>query len=298
MSRMIGVVSGKGGVGKTTIIANLGVAISQFDKNPLLVDTNIRAASLGIHLGFYEDLPANLVDIVNKKAPLGHGIFIHPKYNLKFLPAPIEGTSSELEGEEKLLRNLKNHYDIILSDLAPSFSEEAIKVINSLDEGLVISTPRIPAVADAMRTIKILRENDKEILGIVLNKVEGGDDEISKENIESRCGEDVIAEIPYDKKVRKAVSEGIPVVEKYPNSSASVQMKKLAAKLLDINWEPPGIFERIKGLFGLQGRKGKSEMAQELEKPEAVGKLEETGNTCEICGREFNSERGLNIHKA
>lgn len=295
--------SGKGGVGKTTLVANLGVALSQFNQVPLLVDTNIKASSLGFHLGFYEDLPITLKEVSEGEAPVQHSVMMHPDHHIRFLPSPIEGTELELKNLDEYLKKLKQGYKLILVDIAPAFSEEAMRAIECLDQAIVVSNPRIPAITDAMRTIKVLRENDKEILGIVLNKIQQGHGSTPQE-VEESCGIEVIGEIPWDGKVNRAVEAGKPVVSSYPNSKAAIAFKQLAAELLGIEWQPPTLLSRLKDFFGIERRQEKVKRSQKLrgidfqkeEKPEEKIETQEDFR-CDICGEVFDSKQGLKIHR-
>lgn len=248
MTKIIGVLSGKGGVGKTTLVANLGVAFSQFNRVPLLVDANMRAPSLGLHLGAYEDLPNTLKDIIRGEIPITHAIYKHPIYDLRYLPAPMKGDVADLRNLDRILQKLEN-YNPIVVDTAPAFSEEAIESLRAINQGLVVTTPRLPAITDAMRTIKLLRKAGKRILGIVLNKTQGDKIQATREEVEESCGEKVIAKIPMNKKVLKSVEEGNPIVASYPYSKPAIAFKQLAADILNIHWRPPGLLERIKNLF-------------------------------------------------
>jgi len=246
MSRSIGFVSGKGGVGKTTLTANLSVAIADLGGTPAAVDTNVRASSLGFHLGFYEEFPTTLRDVCNGTSRIGEAVFTHPHKSLKYIPAPMEDTRIRLNGIEDVFNDLKERYYIVLADLAPAFSDEALETIQALDEVIVVSTPTLPAIADAMRTIKTARENDTVVTGIVLNQVRGNDAEMGAAEVEESCDVPVLASIPYDDNVQQAETDGIPVVSRYPITSASRHIKQLAADLMDEDWEPPGFFTRIK----------------------------------------------------
>lgn len=299
MSRVIGILSGKGGVGKTTLTANLGAALSKLDCKPLLIDTNVKASSLGFHLGFYEELPVTLNEILEEGTPLTHGIFIHPSLDLKFMPAPIHGRDTKLDKLDDLISSLKKKYEVILLDIAPAFSEEAIKSIESLDEAIVITTPSIPAVADTMRTISYLEDTNKKILGIVLNKVNEEVFEVEVNEIEDKCGFDVIGAIPTDKKVRKSVEFGVPVVQNKPFSKSSISMMKLASELLDIEWEPPGLLKRLTRFFRSENEYFGANNLSGLDNDDITAEVGGSDKyRCKKCGKSFSSKRGLSIHKS
>jgi len=211
------------------------------------------------------------------------------------LPEP--GGETDLNELDRLVSSLKKSYDVILLDIAPAFSQEAVESVRALDQAIVVSTPTIPAVADAMRTIKLLRKENKEVLGIVLNKTDAVDYEVSLEEIEKTCQVEVIGAVPRDQKVKKSIDNGVPVVKDYPFSKASLEIMRLASELIDVEWRPPGILDRLKSFF--TPRKERAERTF-LSKDYGIDREdgESEGFCCDECGRRFDTKRGLSIHQS
>lgn len=248
---VIGILSGKGGVGKTMLVANLGTALaSEFNKKVILVDGNIKTSHLGLHLGIYEELSVTLREVLLNKVPVMYAVFLHPSTGLRLLPAPMKN-SVNLKKMDRIIKELKTAYDPVLVDCAPGLGREAITAAKAIDKALLVTTPDLPAVTDALKTIDLLKKLKKDILGIILNRVRNERYELSIEEIESTCGYDVICEIPETNKIPESIARGLPVVSLYPDSSVSIKLKKLAAWLVGEEYTPTGFLYTLKSLIGL-----------------------------------------------
>ena len=256
MSRVIGVVSGKGGVGKTTVVANLGATLTnKFNKNVLIFDSNIHTSHLGLHLGMYEDNPVTLREVLIRKAPIMHAIYVHPSTGIRIVPTPLSGDGVDLTKNKcsKLINGVRDSYDMVILDCAPGLGKEVITAIFCIDEALIVTTPDVPAVTDALKTIYMLNKFGKKTLGIVVNRCVNQKYELTSDEISSICNCDVIAKIPEDKRIPESISKGIPTVLLYPNSDASVSLKNLAAHLLGIEYTIEESFvERMKRFLGFR----------------------------------------------
>lgn len=254
MSRVIGILSGKGGVGKTTLVANLGATLTnEFKKNVIVVDSNIKTSHLGLHLGLYEDLPVTLKDVLSRKTSVNYAVYIHPQTGIRLLPAPLNARDVILDRDrfQSVVDQLKRNYNIALIDIAPGLGRETIIASSVIDEGIIVTTPDLPAVTDAIKTIDLLKRLHKEVSGIVINRKKNEKYELSVEEICSNVECDLLSVIPEDKKVPESISKGIPLVIMDKNSLASNAMKILAGKIINENYEPQGFFYSLKKLFGL-----------------------------------------------
>lgn len=252
MSRTIGILSGKGGVGKTTVTANLGAALTHvFKKNVIIFDMNVHASHLGLHLGMYEDPPVTLREVLTNRTPVLHAVYIHPSTGIRIIPVPLNGEVGKITQAKlkKLVNQIKNNYDMIFLDCAPGLGKEVVTAIRAIDEALVVTTPDIPAVTDAMKTINLLEKMDKNVLGIVLNRYENQSYTLKENEIESACNRNVISKIPEDKKIPESISKGVPAVLLYPNCAASISLKKLAGYLSGGIYQEEGLWDRIKSFF-------------------------------------------------
>lgn len=252
MSRVIGVLSGKGGVGKTTIVSNLAAALTNvFNKNVLIFDSNIHTSHLGLHLGMYEDLPATLREVLNRKVPILNAVYLHPQTGIRIIPAPLSGDGVNLTKDKccKLVNEVKNNYDIVILDCAPGLGKETVTAISAIDEGIIVTTPELPAVADALKTIDIFNKLGKRVSGIVINRYRNEKYELTANEIVSTTKSNVLGLIPEDKRIPESISKGIPAVLLHPHSSASIGLKRLAANLINEDYREASFIEKLLQLF-------------------------------------------------
>lgn len=250
-ANVIGVLSGKGGVGKTTVVANLGAALaSKFHKKVLLIDSSVKTSHLGLHLGLYEELPVTLKEVLLKKVPVMYAIFFHPTTGVRLLPAPLKGDVN-LKRMNGIIEELGNAYDPIVVDCAPGLGKDVVLAVKSIDKVLLVTTPDLPSVTDVLKTIDLVKKLKKDIIGIVLNRVRNEKHELTVEEIESTCGYDVVSVIPETNKIPESIAEGVPLVMN-SSCSAAVELKKLAAGLIGAGYQPDGFLYRLKKLFSIQ----------------------------------------------
>ncbi|MEM5875367.1 MAG: cell division ATPase MinD [Candidatus Aenigmatarchaeota archaeon] len=229
--KIISVASGKGGVGKTTITANLSVALSNLGFKVTAIDLNLTTPNLGFQFGYY--LPeVGLHEILKNLDKLEKGIYIHSE-GLKVIPGNLNIESLygiDLSNLDKLIYKLNS--DFVLLDSAAGLGREALASLNSATDILVVTNPEITALTDALRLVKIAENLNKNIIGIALNRVGRSKNEIKKEEVERFLGYEVLAEIPEDKWVVKSIEERVPVLYLNPNCRASIEITNLAYAIL------------------------------------------------------------------
>ena len=235
MGKVIGILSLKGGVGKTSVVTSLGAAIADFGKRVLLIDANFSAPNLGMHL-----------NIINPKITLHHVLgresnindAIHESENFDVIPSSMsDRIINPLKLKDKI-KFLKKKYDIILIDSSPSLNEETLAVMLASDELLVVTTPDYPTLSVTLKAVKLARQRGTSINGLILNKVYNKNFELSIDDIEKTVEVPVMAVIPHDINVLKALAEFAPPTTYKPKSEASAEYKKLAATLIGEKYKP------------------------------------------------------------
>lgn len=236
MTKVIGILSLKGGVGKTSSVVALGHAISSFGKKVLLVDGNLSAPNLGLHLNLIEP-EKTLHHVLGGKVHAKDSI--HELENFDVLPASVFNNSkiSPLKLKNKL-GYLKRRYDFILIDSPPSINEEALGVINASDEIFVVTTPDLPTLGMTLKTAKMIRQKGLPLNGLILNKVYGKNFELSVKHVEDTSDIPVMAVVPHDINVPRALSKFKSVVDYKPKSEGSEEFRRLAAALLKEKYKP------------------------------------------------------------
>ena len=251
--KIYGIISIKGGVGKTTCVSNLGTALAKvFNKKVLLVDANYSAPNLGIHLGIIEKNIKTIHDVLNGKTKIENAI-LSTDHGFDFIPADPKGSIkfgsvSQLKSQ---LNKIKDNYDLILIDSSPNLNNEILSTMLASDKLLAVSTPDYPTLSSTMHAVKVAKRKKTPILGIVLNRVYDKDFELSIEDIENAAEVPVLASLPHEISIMEALSNTTPAVLHTPKSDAVIEYCKLAGSLVGEDYKDPRIFSKIKKLFGL-----------------------------------------------
>ena len=221
---IIGIFSGKGGVGKTTLTVNLAAALSQLKKSVIAIDADFKMSSLSLHLGMYQ-FPVTIKDVLLSQKNLLEAIYIHPS-GIRIIPAPLYAKEIESWKLKEVLSAPFISENYVLLDSPPGLEKNVFDVIDACNSALIITTPDIPAVTDAIKIVRELKERNIAIRGVVVNMNDGRG--IDAEEIEEALELPVLSTIPFDKEVRKSLLARQPLVSYNPYSPAAVEIKKLA----------------------------------------------------------------------
>lgn len=247
MQRVIGVLSGKGGVGKTVTAINLSAALHEFGHEATVVDADVSSANLTVHLGL-PDAVSSLQDILEQKDQLYKAIRVIPR-GLKIVPASLamEKTIVDMSGFKDVVRGRLDGFTVI--DSPPGFSKDLYHIIDACDEVLVVTNPDVPSVTDAIKMIEISKRMGKEGIGVVLTRMEKGPSEIRSAEIQTLCEVPIVGMIPEDKKVKKSIFDRVPLVFNSPYSRAAIDYRHLAAKVAGHAYNPPSLLP-LRRIFG------------------------------------------------
>ena len=259
MTRVIGVVSGKGGVGKTTLVANLGAALaSVFKKDVIVVDCNVTTSHLGLYLGMYY-YPISLNKVLSDQVSIDNAIYDYSISGMRIIPASL--SIDDLRGIDvskmkTAIKKLFGKADIVLLDSAPGLGREAMSTMRAADEILYVMTPFVPPMMDVIKCNAMASELGLKPLGVVMNMTGEGRHEVTPEEVEQLVELPVISMIPRDKNVLRSLSAKLPVIDYNPNTASSQEIIRLAASLIGEEYKPKG---RVSRFFGsLLGRKSSS----------------------------------------
>lgn len=231
MTKFIGIASGKGGVGKTTVAINTALSISNFNREITLLDANLSTPHVSIHLGAPLS-PITIHDVLKGRNTITEATYIHPS-GLRIIPASISLDEIDDLNHRKLSNLLfkQNLGELVMIDMSAGLSEDVTSLFSILDEILIVTKSDMPSITEALKTIRLSEKNNLSVKGIILNKSTKLNI-VSNKNIETILGKKIIAEIPYDKNIYSALKLNQPLVYSFPDSSASIEFKKLAAKLI------------------------------------------------------------------
>jgi len=238
----ITVVSGKGGVGKSNITLNLGIALARDGARVLLIDGNVNLSNLDILSGVS---PAHrLFDVIEGTARLQDSISeITP--NVFLLAGSSDGRLKKLGSNDAsiLFREIgmmEPMFNYAVIDTAGGIIQESISLALLSDEVFVVSTPEPTAVMDAYVLVKVIKRiNSNSDLRLLINNAKS-----PAEAEEVRTKFDLVSEhflnlkidyagfIPSDEAMERAVSVQSPLMQEFPDSPSSQAIKLIADKIL------------------------------------------------------------------
>lgn len=244
MAKIYGIISGKGGVGKTTSAINLGAALNSLGQDVVVVDANLSTPNVGLHLGS-PIVPVTLNHILNNKAKLEEAIYEHHS-GLKILPSSLSTKELKKIKHENLTnlgKQLKKLTNQIILDSSAGLGKEAEAVINAADEIILVTQPEMPSVTDALKSAKLAEQLKKPMTGFILARHKGKKTELPLDNIKDLLELPLLGIIPEDKNMQKALSLKNAIVHTHPRSKASKSYMEIARKLL--GEEKPAFFSRL-----------------------------------------------------
>lgn len=257
MKKVIVITSGKGGVGKTTTAINLGAAMNYFGKDVLIIDGNLSTPNIGVHLNSPE-VPINLNHVLLKKADTYEAVYEHES-GMKIIPSSLSIEELKKIKPEKIKdfkEDFKKISEYVIIDSAAGLGHEALSVISMADELVLVTNPEMPAITDALKTIKMAEQMKKPVLGIILARVQKDKIEVQPETVKEMLEVPILGMIPEDISIKKSLNQKDAVIHLYPKSRASRAYKEIVAKLLDIeydsNKDKEGWFERTLKKIGLK----------------------------------------------
>lgn len=233
MTKFIAVASGKGGVGKTTTALNLGTALSNFGKDVVIVDANLSTPHISLHLGSPK-LSVTLNDSLKGNVDIRNAAYLHPS-GIRIIPSSIALEDSGEVNHDLLhdtLLGLVGATELVILDTPGGIGKDTIAALKAADEVIVVVTPDMLSIAEALKTIRLAEDNGKTVIGAVLNRFKGDKFEVSAKNIEALLNKPIMGIIPEDNAVSRSLALKHPVVYTHPDSAASLGFKKLAARLM------------------------------------------------------------------
>lgn len=227
------VASGKGGVGKSTSTANLGVALANDGFDVAVVDVDLGMANLAGLLGV--DPNATLHDVLAGNANPSEAAY--DAHGLTLIPGSTDleqFAEADAESLHRVVEYLRVRNDVVLLDAGAGLSYDIAMAMSVADGVLLVTTAELNSLTDATKTGKLVSKMEKPVVGAIFTRTgDGGFDDV--EGIATALGttDAVTTSVPHDDAVKLSVRKGRPVVALEPDSPASRAYKRLAAKLAD-----------------------------------------------------------------
>lgn len=261
--RIITVASGKGGVGKTSVVVNLALALTKLGKKVLIMDADLGMANIDIMCGVLAE--NSLYDVIKGKMSLKEVVFTTDE-GLSIIPGGsgiTELINLDNEARDRIVSDLNEfskEMDYLFIDCGAGVSKHILGYIAAADDVLIVITPEPTSITDAYGLIKILSRFDlhKEV-SLIVNKVSStreGNNTVNRiENVAKEFLKIEIKNIGFinnDDSVIKSIKEQKPFVLSYPRSKATRGMNLIAENFAEGNTKAPqGTEKFVKKLFNL-----------------------------------------------
>ena len=173
MGQTIAVVSGKGGTGKTSFAANVGMALAALGYKTLCLDCDIGLRNLDLALGMTDRAVMDFTDVVSGFTSLEDAVVPHPRQkHLYLLTAPARITLPDLNEADmaKLFAGINQTFDYCLVDAPAGLGEGFRLAVNSADRAIVVTTTDAISLRDAQRTVMELSHLPKGRVHLVVNR--------------------------------------------------------------------------------------------------------------------------------
>lgn len=257
------ITSGKGGVGKTTTTANLGMALAKRGRQVAVVDADFGLRNLDLLLGLENRIVYTAVEVLSGECRLEQAIVKDKRQpRLVLLPAAQNRMKDAIAPEQmsQLVDMLVSKYDYILIDSPAGIERGFQNAIAPAKEAVIVTTPEIAAVRDADRVIGLLEAHGIRRISLIVNRIRPhmvrADEMMSVEDVEEILAISLIGIIPDDEKVIMSTNRGEPLVLSETPSDAGIAFDNIARRLegekvefLNLNQVPENLFTRLRKFF-------------------------------------------------
>lgn len=263
MGRIIVVTSGKGGVGKTTCSANLGMALARLNRSVALLDADFGLRNLDLLLGLENRVVYTALDVLDGQCRLEQALVRDKRQrDLVLLPAAQSRNKDAITPEQmkQLAFALNEKYDYVLIDCPAGIEMGFQNAIAAAEEAIIVTTPEISAVRDADRVIGLLEANDVRNTRLIVNRIRPAmvqtNDMMSVQDVQEILSIPLLGIIPDDEQVIVSTNRGEPLILSEELSLSGMAMRNIADRIdgkdiefLDLNAPYDTLMARIRRFF-------------------------------------------------
>ena len=230
MGKTLGIISIKGGVGKTTVAASLAADLANhYKQRVLLIDGNHTTPHIGTHMNV--GMPnKTLQDVLSGKS--NSLAAVHKRFGVDVIPGDlIYSRKTNPFKLKNAIQKMNSNYDFVIIDSAPTLGDEAQAVLSASDGSFIVSTADEPTLHSSLAATRLIEKSNGKVYGIILNKLRDKTFEFGLKDFEKATGVPVVACLPDDKNVGRALFTQIPAPVFKKNSAFSNELSKLSSSL-------------------------------------------------------------------
>ena len=269
-SRVLVITSGKGGVGKTTAVANIGMSIARLGYRVALIDADIGLRNLDLLLGLENRVLYTAMEVIDGKCRLDQALIRDKRWkNLALLPISKNRQRYNVNrtGMENLVKSIQDlGYHYILIDCPAGIDVGFMNAITPAKEAVIVTTPEITAIRDADRVTGLLESNNIFNVKLLINRVRPDmikrNDMMSVKDVQEMLSIPLLGAVPEDTNVIVATNRGEPLVLRKKLTLSGIAFENAARRLIgrqdymiDLDTPYKGPIEKVYGqlqniLFG------------------------------------------------
>lgn len=261
-AQIVTITSGKGGVGKTTAVANLSIALAASGQKVVCIDGDIGLRNLDVIMGLENRIVYDIVDVIEGRCRLRQAMIRDKRLPGLFLIPAAQTRDKMAVSPSDMMRlgdELRDEVDWVIID-SPAGIERGFKnAIAPADRVLVLTNPEISAVRDADRVIGILEAEEKGTPSLIINRINSemvkNHDMLSADDVLDLLAIDLIGVVPEDQSVLIAANRGMPIALD-DGSRAGLAFRNIASRLqgndvpfMDLDAQD-GLWKRISRFAG------------------------------------------------
>ena len=238
-AEVITVTSGKGGVGKTTTVANLGVVLAMHGKRVVLVDGDVGLRNLDVMLGLENRIVYDLVDVVEARCRLRQALVRDKRFpQLFLLPAAQTRDKAAVQSGDmvRVCKRLRQRHDFILIDCPAGIEHGFRYAIAPADRIVVVTNPEVAAVRDADRVIGLIEASGKSSLHLVINRIKPNlvrrGEMLDVPTVLELLAIDLLGVVPEDQSILGASNRGQPVALSEDGSLAGRAFHNIGRRMM------------------------------------------------------------------
>ncbi len=254
MAKKIVIASGKGGVGKTTVAVNLGVALSNLGLRIALVDLDFGLNNLDVVMGVENRVVFDLLDVFEGRCRLKQALVqSNDRKNLFVLPSGKIDFSKRITGQnvKLLIEKMNSVFDYVIIDSPAGIDLGFHRAVSCADEALIVVTPNLTSLRDADKVVSILQSYKLEKVSLVVNRARGdliiNKKMISPHDIEQLLKTKLIAILPEEDAVflsSGGLSKKCDSYRAYKTFASN--LKNGTRKMFDTTYKYSGFFGSIR----------------------------------------------------